>query len=253
MQITYIHEVRVAGVLTNATSLVFSDPTNSYGIRDSSGGIVVANGTVGENFATGRYRVTFTATPGETYNGYAEVLLNGATDHVYFEISAVSGFTEINPGEAFTSRAEIERLFSQEGVDFRLDDADEDALNDVITDATEIILQYAWVSYEFSDLLSSSWVRRRATWIAAYFLSMRRGNPAQYVDRYNAIVQELQMIYAKNLWIPRLGVKENSSPALSIPIMDNRLPYPQQRVIKNQSIGTYPGQDTGIGEPPLFW
>lgn len=72
---------RVDGTLTNATSVVLSDPTGTFGVkRLDNGATVVADGTAMTNVATGVYRHTFTApAEGLTYSWFAEAVYNGVT------------------------------------------------------------------------------------------------------------------------------------------------------------------------------
>jgi hypothetical protein len=74
---------RVDGTLTNPTSVVMSDPTNTYGVRrQDTQAVVVANNTAMTNVSTGVYRHTFTApAAGLTYEWYVEVVYNGITYH----------------------------------------------------------------------------------------------------------------------------------------------------------------------------
>src|SRR5687768_11429127 len=79
--LTLEFKFKVDGVLTNATSVVLSDPTGAFGVkRDDTDAVVVADGTAMTNASTGVYRHSFTApAPGLTYTWYAEVLYGGAT------------------------------------------------------------------------------------------------------------------------------------------------------------------------------
>lgn len=149
----------------------------------------------------------------------------------------------------FTTREEIEHLFSTTAVDLRVDDAatptEEDGIIDEqIEDATEYLNQYLWMNYQEADLAASSWVRRRATYVAAHFLSSRRGNPAQYIDRFQAITEELKAIYTRDMYIPGLNVLvQSAAPSLANYLIDNRGLGPVNRVLAD-SYGTYPGQRT---------
>lgn len=153
----------------------------------------------------------------------------------------------------FSTKTEIEQLFSQVGVTLRLDDtADADASTDVVAqiidDATGIMLTYLWDQYEVATLAASAWVRTRATYISAYLLSMRRGNDAQFVDRYSRILEELQLIYNRQLKIPMMNVLTTTQPTLANYMIDNRSFGPAVRVTAD-SVGTYPGQRTAANYP----
>jgi len=153
-----------------------------------------------------------------------------------------------------TSYEEISRLFSTAGVDVRLDDADAVTdtelviLDEIIADASETVWQYVWTQYADADISNSTWVRRRATYIAAYFLSQRRGNPSQFIDRYQHIIEELQAVFKRELYIPGLNVNVTASPTVANYIIDNRGIGPVQRVTQD-SLETYPGQRTTTAFP----
>lgn len=151
---------------------------------------------------------------------------------------------------SFTSREEIERLFSRDAVSLRIDDAvdsneEDDIFDEIIADATEYVWQYLWLNYAEADVSVSDWVRRRSTFVAAHFLSIRRGNPGQFIDRFETLKEELQLIFARSLFIPGLNVLVSPQPTLSNFIIDNRGYGPVQRVTQD-SMGTYPGQRTTL-------
>lgn len=149
----------------------------------------------------------------------------------------------------FTTIEEISRIFSSDGVDLRLDDItnpDDNtlAVEETIDDATNLIYQYTWLIYDVTDLSNSKWVRRRATYIACYLLSIRRGNPGQYIDRYNSILEELKLILTRDLYIPGLNINTTPTPTLSNQVVDNRGVGPVLRNTPANSVGTYDGQQT---------
>jgi len=87
-------------VLTNATSVVLSDSTATYGIkRNDTGAMVVAAGTATSNPSTGTYTYAFTP-PAEhvTYTAMLKVIANATTVYreVVFHIGA-SGVTQLIP------------------------------------------------------------------------------------------------------------------------------------------------------------
>jgi hypothetical protein len=113
----------------------------------------------------------------------------------------------------FTTIDEITDIFSQDAVDLRTDDLTDPiisaaAMARLIADATNIIYQYTWLIYNVTDLSNSDWVRTRASYIACYLVSMRRGNPGQYIDRYNSILEELKLIMSRDLYIPGLNITQ---------------------------------------------
>lgn len=153
----------------------------------------------------------------------------------------------------FTTLAEIERLFSGDAISLRIDDAadanaEADIIDEVIDDATEWVWQFLWLNYEKASAVIHPWVRRRATFVAAHFLSLRRGNGGQFIDRFENIKEELQLVYARSLFIPDLNVLASPQPTVSNFIIDNRGYGPVQRVTAD-SMGTYPGQKTTLNNP----
>lgn len=59
--VTWNLEWRIAGVLTDATSVVLADATDAYGVRRAdTQAVVVAAGTAMTRTATGKYSITFT-------------------------------------------------------------------------------------------------------------------------------------------------------------------------------------------------
>lgn len=93
-------EFRVGGVLTNATSVVLSDPTGAFGVRRTdTSAVVVADAVAMTNAATGVYTYSFTEpATGLTYEWYAEWVYAGVTNRAQFystgsttDLSAVEG------------------------------------------------------------------------------------------------------------------------------------------------------------------
>jgi hypothetical protein len=117
----------------------------------------------------------------------------------------------------YTSKVEMQRLFSACGVNYRMDDADdpEDTLAFFIDDASSTVDMYAGQIYNQSDLNTSQWVRIRATWLACYLLSQRMGNPSLFFNRYDQILQELQKVQQQQLPIPGLATSVDMVPTMS--------------------------------------
>ncbi len=72
---------KIAGVPANMTSVVFSDPSGSYGVkRNDTGAVVVADGTALTNTGVGVYEYTFADPANDlTYTYYIEFVYNGQT------------------------------------------------------------------------------------------------------------------------------------------------------------------------------
>jgi hypothetical protein len=141
----------------------------------------------------------------------------------------------------YTDQTTIERLYSDTGVTLVIDDmsSGEKALfwTEVTSEASDVVNQYAEMYYAPIDLNTSSWVQRRTTWIAAYLISQRRGNPAIFGDRYDEIIEELKAVYRGELLIPRMPTREDMTPAMSNLIVDDRFRVHKLRVHPTISTG----------------
>ncbi len=79
----------VDGVLTNVTSATLSDPTGTYGVRETvSGTVTVADGTAMTNSSTGVYEYSFTDAEDTAYTAYIEIVYSGSTYHFEVDIPA---------------------------------------------------------------------------------------------------------------------------------------------------------------------
>lgn len=148
------------------------------------------------------------------------------------------------PPYLFTSQTEIERLWSAEGAGLLADDdedgnAEPNVWNDIIYEATDTVTMYVQRRYTDGSALSlSSWVRRAATVLGAYYLSQRRANPERFESAYQRIMNLLEEIWAGKLRIPRLAMSSQQTPALSNYVVDDRYPNNNIRVKSQQSVGT---------------
>lgn len=147
---------------------------------------------------------------------------------------------------AYTSQDEIKRLFSECGIDLSYDDATTaekaDILTEAISYATEYIDQYIYPFYDPTLSCTSHWVRRRATFLAAWYLSQRRGNPSLFSDMVLKIDQELEMVKNGSIMIPRIAARYVRGPSLSNYLIDDLRHYQNKhRKQKSLSVGeSYP-------------
>jgi hypothetical protein len=82
---------QVEGVFTNVTTAKLSDPTGTYGVKQTvSGDVVVADATAMTNSSTGVYEYSFTDAVGIAYTAYVEIVYDGATYHFEHDIPARS-------------------------------------------------------------------------------------------------------------------------------------------------------------------
>lgn len=141
----------------------------------------------------------------------------------------------------YTSQAEIERLYGKDGVARIIQDLGGTNIAslwvEVIADATTFIDSYAMQVYDQVYLATSYWVRTRATWIAAFRLSQRKGNNDLFAQRYDEIVEELEKVRAMSLMIPNIPMSADMSPAMSNVEVDPRYNIKKIRVQPEISTG----------------
>lgn len=150
----------------------------------------------------------------------------------------------------YTSRNEMNRIFSAVAIENRLEDLIDDAQTvlEIIEEATDWINQYCSMLYEESDLNNSRWVRSRCTWYACYLLSQRAGYPALFTDRIEKIESDLKDVFTQQVPIPRLPYRSNMAPAMSNVIVDDRFAVAKIRV--HQPIS--PGGTSGRQDPAFY-
>lgn len=244
----------IDGTLTNATSVVMSDPTNTYGLkRTDTDAILVANNTALTNVSPGVYQYNLTdPEDGLSYDYWIKVTYSGQTYHFNLQGSGddVPESVELS-SIVFTSRNEIERLYSTLAVNLRSDDLSAanqtNMFNDLVNAATSTVASYTLRYYNNIDLVNSSWVRRRATIIAAYYLSMRRANGTQFGLEYQRVIEELEKFLTTNPpFIPNdsgglVPIRSAAIPTVSRQIVDDRYRSDKLRRVPTQSTKPYPG------------
>lgn len=145
----------------------------------------------------------------------------------------------------FCTAANVEGVLSANGVKLRLDDDQDGAVSsaelEYLTfargDATETVRFACWMKYADSWLATSNWVNTRATWLAAYALCDRRGNPCpdSIVDRCERYQEELDAIADGKRLIPMLPLRTGLMPAYSNSRVDPRYQFRVLRVEKRSS------------------
>lgn len=163
------------------------------------------------------------------------------------------------PGETvpyiYTTEAEIQSLFGAEAVTLLTDDNQDGTGDSTLSDAacldaTDYINLYCSLRYNESDMVNNQWVRRQATYLAAYFLSMRRGNPQRYLSAYERITAVLERINRGELMIPRLPTRSDYAPGVTNYRVDDRFHVNKTRVQPTITSGTDTGdQDLDVNYP----
>ena len=122
--------------------------------------------------------------------------------------------------KTYVTQEEIERIsYGSLGIELITDDIvgneKDEWWREITEEATDYINQFCELRYAPEDLVDSRWVRSRATWVAAYFISQRRGNSPIFVDKFDEITDELQRVADGRIIIPRLPTREDFTPAMS--------------------------------------
>ncbi len=152
----------------------------------------------------------------------------------------------------YTSRVEMERVFSKEGVNFRVDDdldsvvsVDEELiLVDAMAEGTDLVNAFALHRYEPFELMQSRIVRRMASYFACNALSMHRGNSPQFETK--CLYYEKFLVDVKNNTQTIGDAKPRAQMGMAMSnVALNRNFYSQPlRVDRRTSIGADNGHET---------
>lgn len=141
-----------------------------------------------------------------------------------------------------TTQAKMEGLFSSIGIELRGDDdgdriIESDVIQDAIDYASDTVFMYTLDWYADTSLATSTWVQRRATIIACWYFSQRRGNPANFQSLYDITIQELEKVQTGKLRIPRLPWRSDLSGGVSNFRVDDRYVVRKTRLERLISTG----------------
>jgi hypothetical protein len=234
----------------DAYSVMFGDPTSTYGLRRAdTHEIVIASGISLTHNGPGSYSYDLTDTqPNLPYEYWVAAVdtLGDLPDYFHVFITGSPAVFPPAPTTAhgLTSLTELSRLYSSIGVDLRSDDdaTNGDVINEIIAQATETVASYTLHLYETASLMTSTWTRRIATYLGAYFLSMRRANQPQFVAQAKWAQEQLEKVNSGVLLIPGVAVRAANIPAVSNYKIDDRYFMNKQRVVASRSTSPYPGQ-----------
>jgi phage gp36-like protein len=148
----------------------------------------------------------------------------------------------------FTTKEMIERLYAQQGLDNILDDvsgpAEDAVLEQFISDAEQTIIIRLSRFHTSADLLTSQWVQSRATWIAAFYISKRRGNEHYFQNLYDEAIREIEAIATGELSpLTEIPLRADTIPSMSNFIIDDYYYARKLRVRQEISVGTSPNAD----------
>lgn len=152
----------------------------------------------------------------------------------------------------YTDEEALIRLMGEEYFDLVQSDLydsgqDDEMVVDTIDEAESIIDMHLSFTYAELDLRSSTWVRRKATWIAAYLLSRRRGNPGNFMDGYMDAIDYLERVKEGEFQIPGIPRSEGVPAVGQTLIVDNRFRSNKLRV--DQSYSTEKTGDNPFYDP----
>ena len=161
---------------------------------------------------------------------------------------AVAVTTEPLP-TLLSSRAEVESIFSEIGIKLRIDDDldgvtdgtggtanDTQKLIDALVEASDEGYENLW-QYKPEDLALSLWVRRRVSYIACHLISIRKGNPGQYCDKYEQYLQQFKDVRRGKKQIPRLAKTRLYTATMSNVVVDHWHGYQKLRTMTEASEG----------------
>lgn len=110
----------------------------------------------------------------------------------------------------------MQLVLSSTGVSLRVDD-DATATADCIEEASSDIIGACFPRYTEAGLSASRWITRRAIWLSAYYLCIRRNNPCpkSLQKRYDEIQDELTAIRDDGRAVPNASEAKENVPVVS--------------------------------------
>ena len=159
------------------------------------------------------------------------------------ELDPVSSASSTVTPIGLTNEDRITRLYGEQGLGNILDDvsnAVEDAVIDqFISDAEQTIMLRVGRFFEGSDMATSDYFCSRATWIAGYYVSKRRGNEHYFEGLYQQALNELDaMAMGEIPPIDEIPLKFDTLPSMSNIVIDDRYYSSKIRVKHFISVGS---------------
>lgn len=154
----------------------------------------------------------------------------------------------------YTDQAEINDLLSENGVNLRLDDDDDAAVDAdelvritprIVNKATARCNLYLLERYDANQLADSWMVHHWATVIGAYMVCQRRGNviPESLQQEYDQCIEEMQAVKDGDMSLGDVPQRESDQPTFSNVTIDDRYRVRRvrvQRPISEQSPSAIP-------------
>lgn len=144
----------------------------------------------------------------------------------------------------FTSQREIIEVLGPLAASLLTDDADSAAVednlwDDACLDATDEIQIRCERWYDPAEMAKNRSIRRWASYLGAYFVTRRRGQPGLYEDQYQRIITILDSIAQgpHKMQVPRLPTRSDNTPAMSNFRVDDRFGIRKIRVQRTISTG----------------
>ena len=236
------------GLPTDLTSISLQDETGTYGLRRiDTQAVVVASGTALTRSALGVYTHTLTDPAADLDYEYVLRIVTGGNTYYYprttTDASVVNLVYTIPTTSHYTSQAECSRIMGQFAIDLALEDWDaentQDIWDDILQEVDEIVDLHIAHKYPVNSF-TNTYLRRRATKIACYKVSGRRGNPNSFVREYTEAMEALEDIRANRYFVPGLIPSANHGPVVRNYMMQPG-PYPQRVEIFKSTGDSYAG------------
>lgn len=250
--------VTVNGALTDLDAPpTFTSTNNFFGIKETTTDTVaVIDQTPMTKKSTGEYTYTFTDVDEAQEYEYS-FLTSFENETKTFSGKILPGTTNWNLSvpsvQYFSSETEVIRMLGKFGVELIMEDVGNQAYiwEEVLGYVDETIYQYIAQQYDPELHKTNRFLRRRATILAAHYLSQRRGNPALYLREATQIREEMEALRSGRIHIPNSVPRGNLGPVVRNYVMQPSRHFPQ-RVQSYKSTGDkYPSEKISY-EPYLF-
>jgi hypothetical protein len=247
------------GLLTDLTSLTFSDEAATYGLkRTDTGATVLAAGASFPRLALGTYQKTFADPAASLTYEYTLKVVTGGTTYYYNRITlagTISHILTIPTSSHYSSQSEVARQLGNMAIQLMMEDWESNdtspVWDDILEEVDETIdfhIEHKYPRRSFTN----TFLRRLATKLACSLISARRGNPGLYVREANAALNKLELIRAGEVNIPgSIAPNYETGAHVRNYVMQPFIHHPM-RVETTKSTGNqYPGMDFAF-EPYLI-